>query len=1182
MIHKQGQLSDRERRYRSTTVHRIIRSMAIEDSEAIPQTPSKSLLLALMDLVDIQGGNELDSIAGIDKAGVKHALLAQRNYTGLYIPKKALLRADGKRVIPVVTQYSGKKHFVYCDRNRSMIGTYLVRIPTTGDLERRTYFLQEVLFVPGAQSLELLKRVTGDRFEFWDMALEMPTHPEALTPCFQLIQPVQLTSRSATVSNEKNTFDQACGETGFSDAEEIHPMCCVLDADSAESLKKKRESSVDCLTEDKVICDLKQFHYTNGDAPTVYFRRSSKLLYGQRMHLVPLVALRGPRQAEAPELHVSTTVRFCRAVTTRCVNGNGELVIGWEDTLNEVTRDTFISGSMMCQEIYQIALTAFIKRVNPNSWCDYIPKHLEPLVKDPVMVDAVELALKLVDGKIPNAFPVAELLYCPIEKVQEYLNRMNAYTSDTSVCRSVSKRRNGMVEEQIKTEWANVAETISGYVREKYGDRETDMVKKCNEVFRPQSPRNAVRAQKVWQALFKEDQRDTTAKGVKDISSNVKVAFFKLRTYTNMLKKANAPTLRSHRRSARRSARGSARTNPARVREKVSSTEHKDELPDESKDESCAGFGEKEHGLNYIVTPESVPIYTWIKNLPILLLSEPWLNEDDVRREAVCILLGLDKTLLGKKQGDMLSDWVIRNKSVVLILGKYGLRDRLSRALVDSLDSMSIDNLKRKVLTSLQAPGDHSKAKNPCTLKKGRSDKLGEAGSRIPNSYNGARSSRVRSPCRSRWSDLLTVADDRWCEEDEEYAGNDDDIEERGQDLADTQDYDEEQSVGQYSETGSFINDNTSEEYSSEEEREKVGEAAFCQQAKRARLANGSRNITDKPKYKRIAQVQRVPDSENSGSDEASPERNVKSTVSESGEGSESPGDTRGDRAEGVVLGKRKSNSVSSGSDDDLVNSRVKRVKRTKAKFSSRTSEDGSSASAEDSEDTDAQRPERGERRHREERRHRGKIGHRENSQRGARSKDRRPHENTRRGARDNRDVLRGRERSRVHRDRSPVEREERSPGENTRKDTRENTVARGSEGADSERSEEPREALDAQRVSSRPGSPSHESPGVSRPQVPKVRGEGVDAAAETYQATFPIAVTQRESSGHKGERDSHRGTLDESIDECRDPWESNVTFRARDDSDIEDLESNPVTQRPVTPGWSEQESDSHDYDCHF
>ncbi|KAI4792863.1 hypothetical protein KUCAC02_033058 [Chaenocephalus aceratus] len=59
-------------------------------------------------------------------------------------------------------------------------------------------------------------------------------------------------------------------------------------------------------------------------------------------------------------------------------------------------------------------------------------------------------------------------------------------------------------------------------------------------------------------------------------------------------------------------------------------------------------------------------------------------------------------------------------------------------------------------------------------------------------------------------------------------------------------------------------------------------------------------------------------------------------------------------------------------------------------------------------------------------------------------SKDRRPHENTRRGARDNRDVLRGRERSRVHRDRSPVEREERSPGENTRKDTRENTVARG------------------------------------------------------------------------------------------------------------------------------------------
>ncbi|KAI4792865.1 hypothetical protein KUCAC02_033060 [Chaenocephalus aceratus] len=176
------------------------------------------------------------------------------------------------------------------------------------------------------------------------------------------------------------------------------------------------------------------------------------------------------------------------------------------------------------------------------------------------MVDAVELALKLVDGKIPNAFPWAELLYCPIEKVQEYLNRMNAYTSDTSVCRSVSReaQRYGW-RSQIKTEWANVAETISG--------------------------------------------GDTTAKGVKDISSNVKVAFFQtphLHQHAEESKCAHPEVTPQV--SPQVSPRVSPQPPCPSPRKSLLLPSIKTSSPDESKDESCAGFGEKEHGLNYIVT----------------------------------------------------------------------------------------------------------------------------------------------------------------------------------------------------------------------------------------------------------------------------------------------------------------------------------------------------------------------------------------------------------------------------------------------------------------------------------------------------------------------------------------------------------------------------------------------------
>lgn len=348
-------------------------------------------------------------MASVDKTGLKHVLLAYVNYTTFYIPNKELISTNGKKVIPVVTQYSEKHNLVYYDSSRSMIGTYTVVIPTTGKNNGKSLFVQEVLFTPGLESLELLKRVTGNRFEFWDMSLEVPTHFTATTPSFQQIQPFQLLR-----TEDKNPCTQSNNIALVSRMEDIHPMCCVLGTASAEMLKKKREASVDCLTEQQVICDLKHFHYKNGGTRTVYFRRNGKFLDGKRVNLVPVVTLR-KGQAEEPELYVSTTVRFCRAVKHCCVKGNGELVSCWNATLKELQMETFITGTDMYQEIHNPALTAFINRVNPNNWCNYIPKHVESMIMNPIMVEVVELAIKFMDSKIPNAFAVAELLYCPIE-----------------------------------------------------------------------------------------------------------------------------------------------------------------------------------------------------------------------------------------------------------------------------------------------------------------------------------------------------------------------------------------------------------------------------------------------------------------------------------------------------------------------------------------------------------------------------------------------------------------------------------------------------------------------------------------------------------------------------------------------------------------------------------------------
>ncbi|MGL4742506.1 MAG: hypothetical protein ACRC41_17230, partial [Sarcina sp.] len=251
------------------------------------------------------------------------------------------------------------------------------------------------------------------------------------------------------------------------------------------------------------------------------------------VNMVPVVRPR-PTQTSTPVLYVSTTIRFCRAVKQCCVKGNGELVSCWKDTLKDLERETSITGPDMYHEIHNPTLTAFIRRVDPNSWHNYIPKHVESMIEDPIMVKAVELAIRLMAGKIPNAFPVAELMYFPIKNVKAYLEVWKAYAADSAVQRTLRRNRIAMVEGQLKTEWDALVLIAQEYARKAHVPP-GPASKACADIVDHRDNNDIAKAQKVWYALV--NHTNTKSKEVVQMAATAKVLLLKLRTYYNKLKK---------------------------------------------------------------------------------------------------------------------------------------------------------------------------------------------------------------------------------------------------------------------------------------------------------------------------------------------------------------------------------------------------------------------------------------------------------------------------------------------------------------------------------------------------------------------------------------------------------------------------------------------------------------------
>ncbi|KAF0021722.1 hypothetical protein F2P81_026025 [Scophthalmus maximus] len=289
---------------------------------------------------------------------------------------------------------------------------------------------------------------------------------------------------------------------------------------------------MDCFDQSQVKCDLTRFEYDKdcGDARMVYFRRSGKALDGKRGNLLAVVALRKDQDKQR-ELNVSTTTRFYRALKRRSVKGNGELMSCWNETLQELNRDTFISGQEMCQEIQQSAVTAFTRRVNPSGWCNSLPRHVESKIGDPVMIEVMELAIALMDVRIPSAFAVAELLYCPIERVRSYFRFQNKCASDPGFHTVAQRKLAGLMVDQMRKDRVSLADLVALYGENKKGSSD-ETARRCAEMLRREPPEDINKIQKTWYTLVKQD----SAKD-KDVYANVKVLFLKLRNNNNKLKK---------------------------------------------------------------------------------------------------------------------------------------------------------------------------------------------------------------------------------------------------------------------------------------------------------------------------------------------------------------------------------------------------------------------------------------------------------------------------------------------------------------------------------------------------------------------------------------------------------------------------------------------------------------------
>lgn len=829
--------------FQHKTVRKLVRDMVIEDIHVFKQNPSKPLLLALMDLVDIQGG-ELECMSTEDRAGMKQLMVALRNYTLFYIPNKALKSAaDNRIVIPVVTLWdhtNAELELRFCDEARSMLATYKVNLSRGSP----AYFMQQVLAAPSVQSLRVLEAVAGDRYRFWDMSLEVPTHADALTPFFKQIQP----SRLLRVEDKKRSSSAQDGSGDQDSDEEVEPMCCVLDKESAALQSSKRQGSVDCFSEADVICDLSRFTCEPPVAKTVYFRRTGRVLGQKRGNMIAVVSLR-ESQRNKQRLYVSTTARFCRALKYSCVKGSGELLKCCHTTINELAcRDTFLTGSELHQEILHPAITAFAKRVSSpaTNWCSYTPKHVACLIKNPIMNEIVDMGIKLMDAKIPNALMVAELLLSSTKTANGHLQARARYAEDASCRIQICKKNIANLEKQFRVDLDTLIRRVSKITTDKAHKNA------IRDLFRNLNTMNINDTFKQWQQMIKDSPQTSKDNALVKEHINTKVHFHNLRVYLskkNRLKKIIKTQQGAEEEEEEDAAATSTSTSTSGTDTigKSSGYPVPNRSPQSEADLTLAqdSPSQKPWYLSMIV-PDNPHLGTWVRNMGTLLQSAPWLHADVTKREAVCSVLGLSKNAVCNKYASVLKQWTCNNLTTVEQLKHQGLEDTLSAALIRIRDDMSHESWMRNVERAFILKTE--KCDNTAGSGKKKSKRERKA------DRNPAKPSKKKTARRDVVKELFCQEE---CEEDTGELSEPDEDEEyvcRGEDLLRNEDYDTKELSGEYDASDDenldeydldddFIDDRS--EYSVEESEQEAPRPVKSHKRTRRRLVEGTDSETD-------------------------------------------------------------------------------------------------------------------------------------------------------------------------------------------------------------------------------------------------------------------------------------------------------------------------------------------------
>lgn len=773
-------LKDQKTICNQESLQRMVKDKIIAGLQDIPQKPSLPLLLALLDLVEMENRGGFSCISDVDRAGIKDILLAYRNYMCFYIPVTKLVGTKGNIIVPVVTRYSEDHHFFYQDVVRSLVGTYTVSIPTSQSERGKMYFLQEALCTHGLQNLNVLKKIAHTRFEFWDLCLEVPTHRSAVTPSFQRIHPSQLLR-----TNNKNV--PGC-TANFS------PMCCIVEQEWTRNAKHPR----DIFTENKVLCNLSHFKYQDGNPRTVFLgQEKSSDRKKTQLHMV--IAYKSQQQVS--ELYASTTSRFCRMVTFRYLKGHGGSVTFWSEMLRELARDTFMKGAEMHQDIYRIALSTFLKRVSPNAWHYSTPRHIKAMVPNPKMLQAIDLGVKLMENEIPNAFMVAELLCCPLNQVKEYAMFLSMYNSDYMFRERVHAARGQSIRHQIKIEWTLLTKMALSYAERVYNDNEeSDKLKQFQQVFDPLNADNITKVQK-FLCQFKSKDKEYVR-----VQTKTKLLLLKHRAHQK------GPMTRTKLRKGRSSQQQTRR--------------HGKNHGYPVTGKSVAISEEQSGSMLDMILPDVVPVSTWIKNLSALVLSEQWLQEEVVRKECICSLLGLNE----KKQEQLLREWTIENPGPVKYLRLIGLQDTLSRTLITCLESIGSHKVYTQVTPTSKETLRMSKKTNlqeQSTLLS-RKENQPSANKTLQHSKMMMHADKVYPPRNKTKqldgkTDLRTAAILEVCHtEAKEATGlteesdseNSECYEPPGEALSDTLEYDESESLDEYNLHDEFIDNRDTDELS--------------------------------------------------------------------------------------------------------------------------------------------------------------------------------------------------------------------------------------------------------------------------------------------------------------------------------------------------------------------------------